>query len=68
MITRGFKEVEIKKNDLWWTTNEIKEMKSFINSIDDNIIEANFTCSQALNQMKTKSVDCLLIFENEYFI
>lgn len=63
MITRGFMEVETKKNDIWWTNKKISDMTDFLQPISDNIIKSDVTISKALETMKNKSVDCLLIFD-----
>ena len=61
-------ENETNKTTPSWTLNKISSMKNNVNSLTDNTIEATNTISQALEQMKSKSVECLLIFKDEYVL
>lgn len=64
MITRGFMVPEVLHSDPWWTHKEISAMKSFVQPLENNIIDAKLSCSKALEHMKSKSVDCVLIFKD----
>jgi hypothetical protein len=65
MITRGFMDVEIdEKKDLWWFHKKISEMKSVVRPIENNIIKENTSIKDALETMKTKQTDCLLVFKD----
>lgn len=59
-------DIETSKTTPSWTLNQISSMKNNINTLEDNTIEKSKTISQALEHMKAKSVDCLLIFKDEY--
>jgi len=64
MITRGFAEVEAKKNDAWWTHEPIQSIQSFTQPIQNNIVDSKFTCSQTLAKMKANAIDCVLVFKD----
>lgn len=63
-ITRGFVDVEEdEKNDFWWTHKPISAMGAFVTPVADNIVDASFTCAQALDRMKSKSIEMVLVFK-----
>ena len=60
MIARGFLEVENAKSELWWFHQPISILKDTLTPIEENIIDENKSCAEALSVMKTKGVDCLV--------
>lgn len=66
MITRGFLDIEPSTQDLWWVQQPIEGLKGFLNSVETNLIDENVTVSEALQIMKKKSIDCLLILKEKY--
>ncbi len=65
MITRGFLDIEPSNHDLWWVHQPIEGLKGFLNSVETNLIDENVTVSEALQIMKKKSIDCLLILKEK---
>lgn len=64
MIARGFSDVAQNDKDPWWFSSPISELKDHLKPIEDYIIEDNIECSKAIQILKSKSIDCLLHFEN----
>ena len=65
MTARGFHDVKVQDNDPWWVSKPISDLEKNLSNIEDNIIDEKTTCSEALNIMKSKSIDCLIIFNEE---
>jgi hypothetical protein len=65
MITRNFYEVEVKQSDPVWFHKRISDLSSLFKPRDFNFIDENISISEALQIMKLKSVDCLLVFNRE---
>ncbi len=63
MTARGFLDVKIQDNDPWWFHKPISDLKNYLSTIEDNIIDEKTTFSEALEIMKSKSIDCLIIFQ-----
>lgn len=61
MTARGFHDVKVQDNDPWWVSKPISDLEKNLSNIQDNIIDEKTTCSEALNIMKSKSIDCLII-------
>ncbi|CAF0707871.1 unnamed protein product [Brachionus calyciflorus] len=64
MVARGFMEAPISDKDPWWTNQSVSEIKDFVKQVDEHIIDENVDCSKALQIMRTRSIDCLLQFQN----
>ena len=65
MVTRGFKDVDVDADkDLWWFHQKISEMKSVVKPIENNLISESASIKDALETMKTKGTDCLLVFKD----
>ena len=64
MITRGFMDIEKKETDPSWFHCPVSEMKTFMNPLEDNLIDEQTSCADALKIMKQKSIDCLLMVNN----
>lgn len=64
MITRGFMEIPEDANQPWWTKKQISEIGQLLKPLDTYIVTEDTTISEALQRLKSNSIDCLLHFEN----
>jgi len=63
MIARDFLDIERFDLDPWWFHQTISSLtKEYLTPLDNNIIDEKCTCAEALNIMKTNSIDCLIRF------
>lgn len=67
MVARGFMEAPVSEIDPWWSNQTISHLKELLKPVDDYIIDEGVDCSKALQILKSKSIDCLLQFENGFF-
>jgi hypothetical protein len=69
MITRGFLDVETKKGDPQWFNNTISDLEPYLTSpVSDNFVNGETTCAEAIQLMKTKNIDCLIVVKDELVV
>lgn len=67
MVTRGFQDVEVdNEKDLWWFHKQISDMKAVTRPVDNHLISETTSVKEALETMRAKSTDCLLILKDGY--
>ncbi len=65
MITRNFYPVETKESDPDWFHKTIVDLGELLKPQDFNYIDEKVSITKALQTMKSKSIDCLLAFNEE---